>query len=57
MKTFRECLNECRFEDAWVSIVEIFSEPKEIKPVYAEYYEKLKALPHKSVRGLSLIHI
>lgn len=52
MKTFRECLNECRFEDAWVSIVEIFSEPKEIKPVYAEYYEKLKALPHKSVRGV-----
>ena len=51
MKTFREYLNECRFEDIWGSIVENFSETEGIKPVYAEYYEKLKVLPHKSVRG------
>lgn len=51
MKTFRDYLNECRFEDVWTSIVENFSEPEGIKPVYAEYFEKLKALPHKSVRG------
>lgn len=51
-KTFREYLNECRFEDVWSSIVENFSEPEEIKPVYAEYSEKLKALPRKSVKGI-----
>lgn len=51
MKTFRDYLNECRFEDIWTSIVEIFSEPAGIKPVYAEYFEKLKALPHKPVKG------
>lgn len=52
MKTFRDYLNECRFEDVWTSIVENFSEPEEIKPVYAEYYEKLKALPRKLVKGV-----
>ena len=50
-KTFREYLNDCRFEDVWQAIAENFSEPEEIKPVYAEYYEKLKTLPHKPVRG------
>lgn len=50
-KTFREYLNECRFEDVWLAIKENFSEPDEIKPVYADYFEKLKALPHKPVRG------
>lgn len=52
MKTFRDYLNECQFEDVWTSIVENFSEPEEIKSVYAEYYEKLKALPRKSVKGV-----
>lgn len=51
MKTFRDYLNNCRFEDVWTSIVENFSEPEGIKPVYAAYYEKLKALPRKTVRG------
>lgn len=51
MKTFRDYLNNCRFEDVCTSIVENFSEPEEIKPVYAAYYEKLKALPRKTVRG------
>lgn len=50
MKTFREYLNECRFEDIWHSIVENFSESERIKPVYAEYFEKLKKLPHKPVK-------
>ena len=52
MKTFREYLNECRFEDIWHSIVENFSESERIKPVYAEYFEKLKELPHKPVKGI-----
>lgn len=52
MKTFREYLNECRFEDIWHLIVENFSEPEGIRPVYAEYYEKLKMLPRKSVKGI-----
>lgn len=51
MKTFREYLNDCRFEDIWHSIVENFSESEGIKPVYAEYFEKLKELPHKPVKG------
>lgn len=52
MKTFREYLNECRFENIWHSIVENFSESEGIKPVYAEYFEKLKELPHKPVKGV-----
>lgn len=52
MKTFRDYLKDCRFEDVWVLMVENFSEPEEIKPVYAEYYEKLKALPRKPVKGV-----
>ena len=52
MKTFREYLNECRFEDIWHSIVENFSESEGIKPVYAEYFEKLKELPHNPVKGI-----
>lgn len=52
MKTFREYLNECRFEDIWHSIVENLSESEGIKPVYAEYFEKLKELPHKPVKGI-----
>ena len=51
MKTFREYLNDCRFEDIWHSIVENFSESEGIKPVYAEYFKKLKELPHKPVKG------
>ncbi len=50
-KTFRKYLNDCRFEDVWQAIAKNFSEPEEIKPVYAEYFEKLKTLPHKPVRG------
>ena len=45
MKTFREYINENNFEDVWKALVEIFEEPEEIKPVYADYYEKLKNLP------------
>lgn len=52
MKTFHEYLNECRFEDIWLSIVKNFSESEGIKPMYTEYYEKLRLLPHKSVRGI-----
>lgn len=52
MKTFREYLSISQFEDIWSEIVENYSEPEEIKSVYAKYYEKLKALPHKSVRGI-----
>lgn len=55
MKTFRYYLNNCRFEDVWTSIVENFSEPEGIKPVYAEYYEKLKVLPRRSVRGIIVL--
>lgn len=50
-KTFRDYLNDSSFEDIWTSIVGNFSEPENIKPVYAEYYEKLKDLPHKPVKG------
>lgn len=52
MKTIRDYLNKSRFEDVWASIVEIFSEPEGIKPMYAEYFEKLKALTWKSVKGV-----
>lgn len=52
MKTFRDYLNDCQFEDVWSSIVENFSEPEVIKTVYAEYYEKLKVLPCESVKGV-----
>ena len=45
MKTFRDYINENNFEDVWTAIADIFEEPEEIKPVYAEYYEKLKLLP------------
>ena len=55
MKTFRDYLNKCRFDEVWTSIVENFSEPEEIKPVYAEYYEKLKALPRKPVKGVIVL--
>lgn len=51
MKTFREYLNECNFEDVWQAIKENFSEPDDIKPVYIEYFDKLKTLPHNAVRG------
>lgn len=44
-KTFREYLNECRFEDIWDSLDEFFAEPSAMKAVYADYCEKLKALP------------
>ena len=48
MKTFRDYINENNFEDVWKAIVEIFEEPEEIKPVYEEYYKKLRELPLNS---------
>lgn len=45
MKTFRNYIIENSFEDVWTAIVEIFEEPEEIKPVYEEYYKKLRELP------------
>lgn len=47
MKTFREYLNDCSFEDVWQAIKENSSENEELKPVYAEYFEKLKNLPER----------
>lgn len=46
-KTFREYLNECQFEDIWDSLDEFFGEPSAMKAVYADYYDKLKALPQR----------
>ena len=46
MKTFRDYIEENDFEDVWPAIVEIYKESKEIKPVYAQYYDKLKKLPY-----------
>ena len=51
MKTFRDYINENNFEDVWTAIVEIFEESEDIKPVYAEYYEKLKNLPFNPQKG------
>ena len=51
MKTFRDYINENSFEDVWTAIVEIFEEPEDIKPVYAEYYEKLRKLPFNPQKG------
>lgn len=51
MKTFRDYINENTFEDVWTAIVEIFEEPEDIKPVYAEYYDKLKNLPFNPQKG------
>ncbi len=45
MKTFREYLNACSFDDVWPEIRDVFGEPEEIRPVYADYFEKLKVLP------------
>ena len=45
MRTFRDFIIENSFEDVWTAIAEIFEEPEEIKPVYEEYYTKLKDLP------------
>lgn len=45
MKTLRDYINENSFKDVWTAIVKIFEESEEVKPVYAEYYEKLKNLP------------
>ena len=45
MKTFRDYIIENSFEDVWTAIAEIFEEPEEIKPVYEEYYKKLRELP------------
>ena len=39
-----------------MAIVENFSEPDIIKPLYAEYFEKLKTLPHKFVSGIIEVH-
>lgn len=46
-KTFREYLNDCEFEDVWDSLDEFFGEPSAMKTVYADYFEKLKALPQR----------
>lgn len=46
-KTFREYLNVCQFEDIWDSLEEFFEETSAMKDVYADYYEKLKALPRR----------
>lgn len=46
MKTFRDFVEENDFEDVWHAIVDIYKESEEIKPVYAQYYDKLKKLPH-----------
>ena len=51
MKTVRDYINENSFEDVWTAIVEIFEEPEDIKPVYAEYYEKLRNLPFNPQKG------
>ena len=45
MKRFRDYINENSFEEAWKAMVEIFEEPDEMMPVYAEYYDKLRSLP------------
>ncbi|MDE7385840.1 MAG: hypothetical protein K2N28_01740 [Muribaculaceae bacterium] len=45
MKTFRNYIEENDFEEVWPAIVEIYEESEEIKPVYAQYYDKLKELP------------
>ncbi len=52
MKTFREYLNDCQFGDVWQAISENFSESEVLKPVYAEYYEKLKILPEIDSKGV-----
>ncbi|MDE5722751.1 MAG: hypothetical protein K2H99_01010 [Paramuribaculum sp.] len=51
-KTFREYLECCRFDDIWTAMTENFPEPDELKTVYAEYCEKLKALPPYPADGL-----
>ena len=51
MKSFREYLSESSFENVWAEIVECFSEPEELREVYSEYYEKLKALPYSPSKG------
>ncbi len=51
MKTFREYLNDTTFEEVWKEIVSLFSEPEAIKPVYADYFERLKALPKRKCKG------
>ena len=45
MKTFRNYIEENDFENVWQAIVAIFNESEEIKPVYQQYYGKLKELP------------
>ena len=52
MKTFREYLNASPFEEIWDSLAEFFGELEAMKAVYADYYEKLKALPHKHCNGV-----
>lgn len=47
IKTFREYLNDCLFEEIWDSLAEFFGEPQAMKAVYSDYYDKLKALPQK----------
>ena len=51
MKTFREYLDECQFDDIWTAITLNYSEPPAMKTIYADYYEKLKTLPHKHSKG------
>lgn len=52
MKTFREYLSDCQFEDVWQAIIENFSESEELKPVYAEYCQKLKNLSERRCKGV-----
>ena len=46
MKTFRNYIEENDFENVWQAIVAIFNESEDIKPVYSQYYDKLKKLPY-----------
>lgn len=51
VKTFREYLNYCQFEEIWESLSEYFGEPETMKAVYKDYYEKLKVLPPRLSKG------
>ena len=52
MKTFREYLRGCKFEEIWDSLAEFFGEPQAMEAVYSAYYEKLKALPQRRCKGI-----
>lgn len=52
IKTFREYLNDCLFEEIWDSLVEYFGEQQAMKAVYSDYYDRLKALPQRHCNGV-----